>query len=271
MDNINLEKFKEDGYLGPFKLLNNKDRNKLLNEQYIPLHKRVWQKSIHEKALYVRNLAKNKGLVSIISEILGKNILLWSSCFIKQKPKNTHGWHIDIEHAYWDGITVWLGLKNLNNLTPLSLISGSHLIELSPQELIKKGINSNDDEQILNEARKINKKCEIKKLYLKEGEFIIWSGRIWHNTHNFSSKNRESIILQYTSTNNNPKIPKKYDYPKTEWLNVMPPCLLISGKNVNKNNKITNYNDGKGYNFAEKIKLNIYKFKFYLSSLKNLF
>ena len=99
-----------------------------------------------------------------------------------------------------------------------------------------------------NEAKKINPNCELKTFILNEGEAIIWSGRVWHKTENLSQKPRESIILQYSTPNNTIKIPEKYDYKNMRWLNNSPPCLLISGKDKFKKNKVIDLSNKKFYN-----------------------
>lgn len=235
---FDINSFNSKGFAGPFKLLEKKDCQKVLSEDLIPNSKMTWIKSAHEKSKIVRNLSKNIIIIKKIKEILGEDILLWSSCFINQKPNSTHGWHVDIEHIFWDGVTVWCGLKNLNNLTPLSIITHSHLINLIPQELKQKNIDTNNDDEILKYAKMHNTKCELKKLYLNEGEFIIWKGKLWHNTHNFNKKNRYSIILQYTKPEYQVKIPKKYNYPTIEWSEHKPICLLVNGKDEFKKNKL---------------------------------
>ena len=64
--------------------------------------------------------------------------MLWGSLFVDQKPNGQHAWHLDVEHGSWDGVTVWIGLKNLSEKTSLSLITHSHLLKTAPLELKKK-------------------------------------------------------------------------------------------------------------------------------------
>ena len=158
----------------------------------------------------------------------------------------------------------WL---NLNENTPLSIITKSHLINTAPKELENtKLIDLNDDTSVLNEARKIDPECEIKEFRLKEGEFIIWSGRLWHKTSNTSKTARDSMILQYCTTNNQVKIPKNYEYPDTKWSKKKPICFLVSGKDKFNKNTILSKSDIKSdNNFANKFKTKfIYRTKYKL-------
>lgn len=233
-----LKKFELEGYIDPFKIITDKDCIKILYDSYIPKKHYTWTKSIHEKSIEVKKLATNENILKKIKNIIGKDILLWGSCFIRQEPGNQHSWHCDLEYENWNGITIWMGLKNLSEKTSLSIITHSHTLGTFPQKLAEKNINLEDDSEVLNEAKKINPNCQLKTFNLSEGEVVIWSGRVWHKTINLSKKARESIILQYSSPENDIKIPEKYDYKNMRWLQDQPPCLLISGGDKYKKNKI---------------------------------
>ena len=106
-------------------------------------------------------------------------------------------------------------------------------------------------------------RCKLKKFYLKNGEFIIWSGRIWHSTLNQSSRIRQSIILQYCTPNNKVKIPTNFNYPNTAWSKTEPPCILISGKDEFNFNKVLLKKDLK---FIDSFKiLTVYSLRYKIS------
>lgn len=250
---FDLNKFANEGYSGPHKLLNNKECEDLLNEKYLISKSLSWYKSIHEKSLLVLNIASNKLILKKIKSVLGKNIILWGSHFVDQKPGKEHAWHIDVEYGSWNGLTLWMGLKNLNKKTSISLMTYSHLINDTPKELSNRNnFDIKNDYKILDEAKKLNPKCEIKIFNLRPGEFIIWSGRVWHKTLNLSNKERNSIIFQYCATNNKVKIPLNYDYPNTLWSNKEPPCVIVNGKDEYKLNRIISKKEI--YNFSNSFK-----------------
>ena len=261
---INLKKFETEGYLGPFNINDQSYFNSLIQERYIPKNLYTWHKSPHEKSEKIIKIASDKNILNKLKILLKDNILLWGSLFVDQKPNDQHAWHLDVEHGSWDGVTVWIGLKNLSEKTSLSLITHTHLLKTAPLELQKKlNLDCTNDQAVLKEAKKYDPRCELKKFYLKNGEFIIWSGRIWHSTVNQSSKVRQSIILQYCSPNNKVKIPATFDYPNTVWSKTEPPCILILGKDKFKLNKVLFKNDLK---FIKRFKiLTIYNLRYKIS------
>ena len=228
--NDDLNKFETEGYLGPFKLFTEDQCNEILNEKFIPRAFYTWNKSIHEKSEHVVKTSANPLIKDKLNALLGGEILLWASQFIKQKPGQELEWHLDVEYGSWSGVTLWLGLKNLNNKTSVSLITHSHLLDTAPRELRNKNkLSHYNDTEIQKKKKKLDSRCELKKFNLNIGEFIIWSGRVWHTTSNQSDKSRESIIFQYSTPKNITKIPANFDYPNTLWKKTKPPCVLIFG------------------------------------------
>ena len=267
--NDQFKKFKKDGYTNPIKILDEEDCKRLSNEQFIPKKNYTWSKSVHETSLEIINLAKNKKIIEIIENLLeNQNIILWSSCFIKQNPGNQHSWHIDLEYRNWKGITVWLGLKNLSDQTKLSLIKCSQQLNTFPQKLSYEGVNINDDNEIIKSAKKFNRECELQTLNLNVGEMIVWEGKMWHKTTNNSDKSREAIILQYSTTDQEIKIPLNYNSIDLKWQHKKPPCVVVSGSDKYGKNLIID---------SSKIKANgkfirqFYKLRFFLSKILRKF
>jgi ectoine hydroxylase-related dioxygenase (phytanoyl-CoA dioxygenase family) len=196
---------------------------------------------------------------------------MWASHFISQKPTISHHWHLDVEFGPADGATIWLGLKNLNEKTEVSVISHSHKLGTVPQELRgKTGLNAGDNQAVLAAAKKIDPRCEIKTFYLKPGEFIIWSGKAWHTTINRSETIRSSIIFQYCTPENAMKIPENYEYPNTKWLSTQPPCVLVSGEDTFHRNKVFTVEEIKLANkFLRPVYSSAMKLKRFVSFLKH--
>lgn len=233
------EQFATEGYIGPFKLADNVKLRTVLLERYFPQRFLTWFKAFHEKSIPVARVAAAPEITDRLQTLLGDDILLWGSIFIMQKPEQEHTWHLDVEYGRCDGATLWLGLKNLTSKTTVSLITRSHKVQTAPQELRDKlGTDLRDDHAVLAEAQKIDPDCELKTFTLKPGEFIIWAGRTWHATLNKSNKTRFSLILQYCTPDNIPRIPLNYDYPDTKWTAVQPPCLLVKGTDNFRRNKV---------------------------------
>ena len=115
---IDRDKFIKEGYVGPYKLNDKYNINSLLRERYIPRQHYTWQKSSHEKSAPIVRIASDQNIIDKLKQLLGNDILLWGSLLIDQKPGAKHGMHLDVEHGSWDGVTAWIGLKNLNNKKP---------------------------------------------------------------------------------------------------------------------------------------------------------
>ena len=248
------EQFATEGYIGPFKLSEDIELDALLQERYLAGINRLlgvfrrrfltWYKSLHEKSVPIIRAASAPDIVDRLQVVLGDDILLWGSQFIAQGPNGTHNWHLDAEYGCWNGATLWLGLKNLSSKTTLSLITHSQLLQTAPQELkYKLGVDPRDENAILQEAKKLDPRCELKTFVLNAGEFVIWSGRVWHATLNQSDKTRFSIILQYCTPDNTARIPLSYGYPDTKWSDVRPPCVMVRGDDTFRRNVVLQRRD----------------------------
>jgi ectoine hydroxylase-related dioxygenase (phytanoyl-CoA dioxygenase family) len=192
---------------------------------------------IKENKKEIVKIASSSIIVDKLKPILGENILLWGYKLICQEPNKYHRWHVDVEHYKWPGVTVWLALKNLNEKTSISLITHSHDLPITPQEL-----NTNLTEEIVKIAQKINSNCELKTLFLQPLEFIVWNGMLWHSTKNESSVERYSIVLQYCNTKQRPMYPLTYNIPNTLWCSERVKCILVSGVNEYEHNTVIELN-----------------------------
>ena len=228
---IDVKKFEEDGILGPLRLFDRARAEALLRERFFPKRLLTWYKSYHQRSIPVVRAASDPGILDVLRPVLGNDILLWGSVFIGQTPEQAHAMHLDVEHSRWDGVTLWLGLKNLTEETTVSVITRSHRLATSPQQLkTELGVDPLDNAQVLEAARKLDPKCELATFRLAAGEFIVWNGRTWHATSNKSRNIRFSLIMQYCSPNNRTRIPTNYELPNTTWSDTKPPCVLVSGQ-----------------------------------------
>jgi hypothetical protein len=58
-----------------------------------------------------------------LQSILGPNLVQWGADFISQKPGRLHRWHVDADCLHCEGLTVWLALDNLNEMTAMKVIA----------------------------------------------------------------------------------------------------------------------------------------------------
>jgi len=236
--------FISSGLMGPLDLFSQEQATHLLRaiqrEIEIPRsQKQFWYKSLHQISETVMSLARENAVLATVKEHLGDNILLWGSQLIQQGEGIGHRWHRDVEHEKWPGLTIWIALNNFSTKTTISFITKSHLINVSPQHFLNEGLNLNDSQEVLKTARKIDGKCELITFVLKEGQFMLWDGPMWHATANYSADVRSALILQLCSSSAVPLLPKNFDIP-FQFYDVAAPSALVHGVNLNVKNWIIN-------------------------------
>lgn len=164
-----------------------------------------------------------EALVGRVGSLLGPDILVWGSMAKVANPGRRHCWHVDVEHATWNGISIFMGLEGLCRETSLKVVSGSHLINALPQAL---GLD--DEESILAYCANNNYDTRIDEI-LADGQFFLFHGKLWHGSHNKQGHSRVALIIQYCTPREEPKIPVTWDAP-IRWSIYKPPCVLALGE-----------------------------------------
>ena len=160
----------------------------------------------------------------------------WGTHMIKLNPGSICRWHRDVELIEKEGVTVWLAVKNVTKRSTIHLISRTHTLPNYPQALkYDYGIDLDDDSSLLDEAQKLDPKCQLISVDIKPGEFLIFAGSLWHSTTNTSRLKRTSIIFQYSPCSEKIRIPITHD-PPILWKSSLPPCLLLKGEDEYKHN-----------------------------------
>jgi non-heme Fe2+,alpha-ketoglutarate-dependent halogenase len=175
-------------------------------------------------------LSTNEAILDKIQSILGPNLVQWGSDFISQKPGRLHRWHIDADCLECEGVTVWLALDNLDDMTAMKVISGSHRLPVHPVQLSSScGLDTSDDDAVVKSARELDSTCKLMTLKAKPGEFFIFFGRVWHSIRNRSQQPRSAITFQYSPTRAKVKMPAAgYEFPFV-WDSRPVPCCLVRG------------------------------------------
>lgn len=241
--------FKEKGWAGPFPLLNSGDvqkasklfyqvkdhfltPNELKNLGSDDILVKPWFKSMHIFQIFYKEIVTHHSIIDKLTFQIGNDIIAWGCTVTLRKPSQTHRWHVDVEHKKWNGITAFIGLRGTCLKSSIKLISGSHRIKFTPQEL-----QIDSDEAAIQFCRKQVTNAEFHEIDLKEGEFILFHGLLWHASKNSTGFNRLALIAQYTNPKNKILIPLTWDDPII-WHNSKPPCLLVKGKDHFKINQI---------------------------------
>ena len=143
-------------------------------------------------------------IVIPITQILGPNVLLWSTQWFIKEPGDQKIVSFHQDANYWglephDVATAWLALSDASIETgPMNFVSGSHLEELYDHT------NTFAENNLLSRGQEINRNIDInlcKLSPLKAGEMSIHHVRTIHNSGPNESKNRRiGMVLRYCAT-----------------------------------------------------------------------
>lgn len=255
-----LEQFQELGFVGPFRLLEpervdsitkalaaEKDKFFFLNRSLsrIPgLQKQFsearwgkakWHKGMHVVSPKIYQISKEPAILDRVSSIIGEDVILWGSLMLTVKPDGKPSWHVDAECRGWDlfeGASVWLALSNVDEKSGMRVITRSHHLTDSPEELKHHGLDIYNDEAVLDVARKFEPESQCISVITKPGEFFIFARHLWH-TGGKGSKVRNSLLLQYARPSTTVRKPLTFN-PPVVWDTRPVPCILVKGENQDK-------------------------------------
>ena len=230
--------FEKNGYLGPFSLLRQEDAERVCEQlnhvQRMPLKQsslnesRYWSKNHLFLTPIIVEIAKREELVGLIKLFLGPNLLLWGVELVNRSSGVMHRWHVDIEHTGWEGITAWLPLRNVALPSTIRFIPGSQRYDVIPQ-ILGNDVNLKNDQEVLDEARKIDPHAHIITMDMQPGQFVLFAGRMWHSSVNESMATRQALIFQYCRPDAEVRIPLSYTIP-TKWAVQRPWVLHVAGE-----------------------------------------
>ena len=158
----------------------------------------------HLALAWADELIRHPKILDAIEDILGPNLLVWSSSFFIKEPRDAHyiSWHQD--STYWglshpDVVTAWLALSpsTLSNGC-MRVDPGTHLLEQLPHKdtfaannLLTRGQEVMVD---VDEKRVVN-------IELQPGEFSLHHVRIVHGSDpNPSDMRRVGFAIRYVPT-----------------------------------------------------------------------
>ena len=224
------------GYSEPTSLLSPEQLKQTLDAKTkYPSRLLPWLKGRHTIDKTIAEIACLPTILNVLRDILGEDILLWGSQIIEQKPGKRFRWHIDQEHKVWKGVSVWIGLKNVQPFKSVSIVSGSHLFNSDPADCLT---DSSDPLQLQLVVSNHAGNSKIIDLNIKDGEFFIFHGKTWHATRNETDSSRYALLLQYCTPDQKVKAVKDMDYPNIMWHSFSPECLLVSGTDRHKVNRV---------------------------------
>jgi mannose-6-phosphate isomerase-like protein (cupin superfamily) len=229
--------FEREGFLGPLPLLTTWKCELLVRHLSRGAHVApiVWEKGRAISDYLFYDIATQPALLGMLRLLLGENVILWGASVQSRQPRQIHPWHTDIETSRADmrSVSVWIGIENTSQDSSLQLISGSHRLGYTIQELVKQhGLQRGDAPAQMIEAwaKEINRSARFVKPNMADGEAIIFDGRLWHSTENGRQDRRTALLLQYAASDEKINLP---DLSHLEWpfrfRSERPPAIVISG------------------------------------------
>ena len=240
--------FEREGFLGPLPVLTTWQRELLVRHLNRGAHvaPAVWEKGRATRDYLFYDIATQPEILRILQLLLGENVILWGASVVSRQPREIHPWHTDIETSRADmrSVSVWIGIENTSQDSSLHLISGSHRLGYTIQELVKQhGLRRGDASAQTIEAwaKEIDRSARFVKPNMADGEAIFFDGRLWHGTENKRRDKRTALLLQYAAADEKIYLP---DWSQLDWpfrfRSERPPTIVISGVEFPGLNEVEN-------------------------------
>ncbi len=231
--------FERMGYAGPIPFLTGAEC--LLLQAYVRSGEltvpRAWSKGLAVCDRLIYGIATKPDLLQLLGQLLGPNVYLWGAQLIAKEPGEAHPWHTDIETSLPSGrfVSAWIGIENTSPKSALQYISGSHRIGKPLQQVAhEKQVDRPDRtaEWALAWAKDAIEDADLVAADVRDGDAVLFDGRIWHGSLNSEDKPRRALLLQYAAADQKIRIPdldKTMNWPfayKAE----PPPAITVLGR-----------------------------------------
>jgi uncharacterized cupin superfamily protein len=240
------ESFGRDGFIGPITLFTQTQCKLVMchfrRDPPAPLK---WGKGRAASDCLVFDLATRPALLARVRMLLGNDILLWGASLIVREPNETHPWHCDIESCALEGgfVSVWIGIENTSCESALQLITRSHAIGKTIQQVAhENGVRRGEASTatVLGWARTIIPSAEFVQPAMNDGDAVFFDGRLWHGSQNRRMEGtRAALLFQYAAARTPVKMP---NLNQLEWpfrfKKSRVPVLLVSGGDSSRANYI---------------------------------
>lgn len=158
----------------------------------------------HLALAWADDLIRHPKIVDAVEDILGPNLLVWSSSFFIKEPRDKHyiSWHQD--STYWglshpDVVTAWLALSpSLLANGCMRVDPGTHLLDQLPH------MDTFAEDNLLTRGQEVMVDVDEKRVVnieLQPGEFSLHHVRIVHGSDpNPSDMRRVGFAIRYVPT-----------------------------------------------------------------------
>ena len=240
--------FAAEGFLGPIPLLTRAECRWIARYLQRPEHPAPldWDKgrAVHERLFH--DLATKPALLSLVTSILGEDVLLWGASAVTKAPGHPHPWHSDIESSHPAGrfVSVWIGIENTSHESALQVISRSHRLGRTVQEArFERGVRRAlaTPQLMLDAAREGEPEAALVQPVMTDGDAIVFDGRLWHGSNNTRKRgSRTALLLQYVAADCPVRIPdlSQLDWPFRLRETPRPATILVSGSDRSGVNRL---------------------------------
>ncbi len=240
------ESFAERGYAGPVPLFSQAECEDILarlrrSEERPPLD---WHKGRAVSSLEYYALARHDRILDLVTDLIGRDVVLWGASLVVRSPGQAHAWHTDVEA--WsptaETVAVWIGLANTTAASSLTVAPYSHRFGTTLQQAAdEKGADRSalGDAEVASWARERDDRSGVLLIESADGEALFFDGRIWHGSHNLDwHGKRYAALLQYAAVGTAVRIPRRVAWPFDWHQTPRPPCIVVSGRDVPGSNRL---------------------------------
>ncbi len=192
-----------------------------------------WFQSLHALSPQLLEVGKRPEIVERIASLLGDDVMLWATICFFQPPGGRLHWHTDNEFHHLQGVSVWMGAANTTPENALKIMPGSHRFPKRPEDYLCTGeetiFSMMEDERALEIARQWWPNADFVRPQIKDGEFIIFNGNLWHGSDNPSKQQRYAMGLRYSPPDQKVRIPMT-PWEPTIWDPAQPPTVMVRGE-----------------------------------------
>jgi hypothetical protein len=192
-----------------------------------------WFQSLHALSPQLLAVGRRAGVVERVAQLIGDDVMLWATiCFLQGAGERLH-WHSDNEFHHVSGVSVWMGAANTSPENALKLMPGSHRFPQRPEHFLSAGRETmetlQEDERALSLARAWSASAEVVRPAVRDGEFILFDGTLWHASDNPRPARRCAMGLRFSPPSERVRIPMTAWEP-TIWDPAAPPTVLVRGE-----------------------------------------
>ncbi len=230
------EQFAEQGFIGPFPMLNKEECAEVFSRTRNSPRPPIWSKANAVSSSVFYQVATRADLLEIVRAFLGEDVLLWGASLVRKEAGSVHPWHSDVECSGDAGkaLTVWIGLEKTNRQSALQLLSYSHRFGKSLQEVAYEAGKDRSivqTEDVLQWAQQRDSRSRVENFDVRDGDALLFDGRLWHySENNNASGTRTALLLQYATPDARIRVRSKGEYGwPLRFSEERPPCIVVSG------------------------------------------